>query len=258
MSSTSPRGSLHQIGPFQNGGERRVNCRLTRILESLVLCTEYLQKCTYLCYDRRGTKRPIRKLVVIECTEIVQWLQLMEAGGRFGGWGLLCTDIVVVQMWHWGQSSNVFMHVMITEERRGQCENCCLRIPPKLFSDFRWWKLGGGLGDEGYCARYCTNGTLGTQFTLFKHQGVTKRYRQSLLTNSVLVYRSPNAGGGRVSANEYSCAQHVTLSQNKVWRSTYESNRGPKRTKVVHIKQPRRLGRTNTTYYAFSYSFLYF
>jgi hypothetical protein len=37
-------------------------------------------------------------------------------------------------------------------------------------------------------------------------------------------YTSPNVGGGRVagslSANEYSCAHHVTWGPNKFWRST--------------------------------------
>ncbi len=55
-------------------------------------------------------------------------------------------------------------------------------------------------------------------------QGITKRCRLSLLTNSALLqYTSPNAGGGGscgVSVNEYSCAQYVTWSSNKLWRST--------------------------------------
>jgi hypothetical protein len=48
--------------------------------------------------------------------------------------------------------------------------------------------------------------------------GVTKRCRLSLLTNSALV-----GGGGSgcgVSANEYSCALHLTWSPNKLWRPT--------------------------------------
>ncbi len=54
-------------------------------------------------------------------------------------------------------------------------------------------------------------------------QGVTKRCRLSLLTNSALVIRVQMRGEGGscgVSANEYSCAHHVTLSPNKLWRST--------------------------------------
>jgi hypothetical protein len=55
-------------------------------------------------------------------------------------------------------------------------------------------------------------------------QGATKRCRLSLLTNSALVLRVQNAGGGEggsfgVSANEHSCAHHVTWSPNKLWRS---------------------------------------
>ncbi len=50
-------------------------------------------------------------------------------------------------------------------------------------------------------------------------QGVTKRCRLSLLTNSALVYEPQCGGRGRVcgaSANEYSCAHHVTWSPNKL------------------------------------------
>jgi hypothetical protein len=55
------------------------------------------------------------------------------------------------------------------------------------------------------------------------NQGVTKRCRLSLLTNSALVIRFQMRGEGgscRVSANEYSIAHHVTWSPNKLWRST--------------------------------------
>jgi hypothetical protein len=56
------------------------------------------------------------------------------------------------------------------------------------------------------------------------NQGVTKRCRPSLLTNSSLVYESEcggwGGGGCGVSANEYGCAHHVTWSPNKLWRST--------------------------------------
>ncbi len=67
MSSTSPRRSLHQIGPFQNGGKRRVNCRFTSILELFLVCTGLSTfKYVYLCYAHRGTKRSMRKFVVLE------------------------------------------------------------------------------------------------------------------------------------------------------------------------------------------------
>jgi hypothetical protein len=53
------------------------------------------------------------------------------------------------------------------------------------------------------------------------NQGVTKRCRLSLLTNSAIVDESQcgergGGGGCGVSANEYSCAHHVPLS---LWRS---------------------------------------
>ncbi len=56
-------------------------------------------------------------------------------------------------------------------------------------------------------------------------QGVTQRCRLSLLTNSALVIESKSKGREGVgccgvSANEYSCARHVTWSTNKLWRST--------------------------------------
>ncbi len=54
-------------------------------------------------------------------------------------------------------------------------------------------------------------------------QGVTKRCRLSLLTNSALVLRVQMRGewgSCGVSANEYSCAHHVIWSPNKLWRST--------------------------------------
>ncbi len=50
--------------------------------------------------------------------------------------------------------------------------------------------------------------------------GVTKRCRLSLPTNSALGFESQCGGGGcGVSANEYSCAHHVTWSPNKLWIS---------------------------------------
>jgi hypothetical protein len=55
-------------------------------------------------------------------------------------------------------------------------------------------------------------------------QGVTKRCRLSLLTNSAFVYDSKCGGTERVvgvSANQYSCAHHVTWSPNKLWRSIF-------------------------------------
>ncbi len=55
-------------------------------------------------------------------------------------------------------------------------------------------------------------------------QGVTKRRcRLSLLTNGALLIRVQMRGEGGscgVSANEYSCAHHVTCSPNKLRRST--------------------------------------
>jgi hypothetical protein len=55
------------------------------------------------------------------------------------------------------------------------------------------------------------------------NQGVTKRCRLSLLTSSALVIRVQmrrEGGSCGVSANDYSCAQHVTWSPNKLWSST--------------------------------------
>ncbi len=59
---------------------------------------------------------------------------------------------------------------------------------------------------------------------VLRSQRVAKRCRLSLLTNSALVYESQCGGRegvvGSQSANEYSCAHHVTWSPNKLWRST--------------------------------------
>jgi hypothetical protein len=63
----------------------------------------------------------------------------------------------------------------------------------------------------------------GQLVTVCSMQGVTKRCRLSLLSNSTLVIRVQMRGEGGscgVSANEYSCAHHVTWSPNKLWRST--------------------------------------
>ncbi len=52
---------------------------------------------------------------------------------------------------------------------------------------------------------------------------VTKRRRLFLLTNSALVIRVQmrgEEGSCGVSANDYSCANHVPWSPNKLWRST--------------------------------------
>ncbi len=58
----------------------------------------------------------------------------------------------------------------------------------------------------------------------YLYQRVTKRCRLSWLTNSALVIRVQMRGEGwgscGVSANEYSCAHHVTWSPNKLCRST--------------------------------------
>ncbi len=54
----------------------------------------------------------------------------------------------------------------------------------------------------------------------------TKRCRLSWLTNSALIYESQcggEGGGCGVSANEYSCAHHVTWSPNKLRGSTHVS-----------------------------------
>ncbi len=65
--------------------------------------------------------------------------------------------------------------------------------------------------------------TCKTELKLFYWlQGVTKRYRLFLLTNGALVIRVQmwwRGGSSGVSANEYSCAHHVTWSPNKLWRS---------------------------------------
>jgi hypothetical protein len=57
-------------------------------------------KCIYACYDHKGTKRPMRKFVVLEyhrnCS--VTSADGSLGGGRAVGLELLCTDIVVVQM----------------------------------------------------------------------------------------------------------------------------------------------------------------
>jgi hypothetical protein len=68
----------------------------------------------------------------------------------------------------------------------------------------------------------CTNIHIVKKNRGFYNQGVTKRCRLSLLTNSALVDESQCGGGGGcgVSANEYSCAHHVTWSPNKLRRST--------------------------------------
>jgi hypothetical protein len=68
-------------------------------------------------------------------------------------------------------------------------------------------------------------------------------------------YTSPNAGdsGGcsRVSANEYSCAQHVTWSPNKLWRSTSILNLwlrrdlGPQPKRRFYYRRVRDLRQTN-------------
>ncbi len=60
-----------------------------------------------------------------------------------------------------------------------------------------------------------------------QNQVVTKRCRLSLLTNSAPVYESQCGGkerGCEASANEYSCAHHMTWSPNKLWRSTFLFN----------------------------------
>ncbi len=58
---------------------------------------------------------------------------------------------------------------------------------------------------------------------LLGYQGVTNTTR-CRLTNSALVIRVQCGGSCGVSANEYSCAHHVTWSPNKLWRSTFIFN----------------------------------
>ncbi len=53
-----------------------------------------------------------------------------------------------------------------------------------------------------------------------QQQGVTKRCRLSLLTNSALVYESHDAGGwGELRGSQPMSTHHVTWSPNKLWRS---------------------------------------
>ncbi len=57
--------------------------------------------------------------------------------------------------------------------------------------------------------------------TIDLKQGVTKRCRLSLRTNRVLVYESKCGGrGGEAGAGSQPMCTAVTLSQNKLWRST--------------------------------------
>ncbi len=61
-------------------------------------------------------------------------------------------------------------------------------------------------------------------FFLYVLQGVTQRCRLSCWTIA-LSYTSPNAGGWGASANEHSCAHHVTWDPNKLYKSTSIFNR---------------------------------
>jgi hypothetical protein len=66
------------------------------------------------------------------------------------------------------------------------------------------------------------------KFVIWCEQGVTRRCRLSKLTNSApriwVQMRRDGGRGCRVSANENSCAHHVTLSPNKLWRSNSKFN----------------------------------
>jgi hypothetical protein len=76
------------------------------------------------------------------------------------------------------------------------------------------------------CAAFCCDKGK-EEFSMYCTQGVTKRCRLCLLTNSALVIWVQIRGEGGscgVSANEYSCAHHVTWSPNKLGRSTYIFN----------------------------------
>ncbi len=84
-----------------------------------------------------------------------------------------------------------------------------------------------------------------TSFIACYQGGVRKRCRLSLLTNSALVYESQCRGMGSygVSANEYSCAHHVTWSPNKLWRSTSIFNLWFWLKTIRHRKFRKSLGR---------------
>jgi hypothetical protein len=103
--------------------------------------------------------------------------------------------------------------------------------PPKLYNFWDWMFYT--------LAFTCTRKEIQTgevgrfSTSIFEHRslgqnlsvprGVTKRCRLSLLTNSALLIRVQMRGEGGscgVSANEHSCAHHVTWSPNKLWRST--------------------------------------
>jgi hypothetical protein len=93
-----------------------------------------------------------------------------------------------------------------------------------LFWQGTWW---GGLSRAAFPQNYSSIlvmliCTVVCVHDVTRKQGVTKRCRRlSWLTNSALVYMSPNVWGGRggvagsQSANEYSCTQ----SPNKLGRS---------------------------------------
>ncbi len=74
------------------------------------------------------------------------------------------------------------------------------------------------------------------------HPGGHKEMSSILADQKRPCNTSPNAWGGRrcgVSANEYSCAHHVTWSTNKLWRSTSIFNlcSHPKNPLVSNIDQ---------------------
>ncbi len=73
------------------------------------------------------------------------------------------------------------------------------------------------------CLKKLSSSVIPISGFIILDQGITKRCRPSLLTNSALVYESQCGGdwwGFGVSANEYSCAHHGALSPNQLWRST--------------------------------------
>ncbi len=81
-----------------------------------------------------------------------------------------------------------------------------------------------GKGETGYARPWMKREDPSVVFDFFyiQFRRVTKICRLSLLTNSALLIRVQMQGEGGscgVSANEYSCAHHVTWNPNKICRS---------------------------------------
>jgi hypothetical protein len=86
---------------------------------------------------------------------------------------------------------------------------------------------GGAIGSTPWPGRPLTR----PPFTSSKTSGRSRGYKEMspicLLTNSAFVIRVQMRGEGGscgVSANENSCAHHMTWSPNKLWRSTFIFN----------------------------------